>query len=75
MSNSSPKVHVAAYVVPHPLESKMQLRIETSNGEDPSLALKNSLNTLISTCDTFSDKFESRLKSFKKRHDDEKMEH
>ena len=67
----SPKVKVAAYVVPHPLENKLHLRIETVHGETPSSALKTSLNRLIGNCDEMSALLDSKLTEFRQQQQEE----
>jgi DNA-directed RNA polymerase subunit L len=58
-------VRVAAYVVPHPLESRMHIRIETVPEETPTNALRSALDRLTGSCDEFLEKFDAGLKSVK----------
>lgn len=57
-------MNVAAYFVPHPLEKRMQLRIETIDGSDPTEALRRALDRLTETCDEFLKKFDKKLENF-----------
>lgn len=59
----SPKVAMSAYNVPHPLETKMHLRIETHEGTTPSEALQTALDLTISQCDSLLKKFDKEFKS------------
>lgn len=63
----SQRVRAAAYIVPHPLESRMEIRIETVPNEAPAKALKAALNKVAFTCDDFSESFESSLTTFRNR--------
>lgn len=53
---------MSAYNVPHPLETKMHLRIETRQGT-PRDALKSALDLTISQCDDLLKRFDKEFKS------------
>lgn len=46
----SPSVQFCGYSVPHPQETKMNLRVQTT-GKDANEALRNALNTFIDVCE------------------------
>ena len=52
---------MAAYFVPHPLESRMHLRIETRDGVEPTEVFIRTLDAVMAMCDEFTDKFNASL--------------
>ena len=52
-----PKVRFAGYRKPHPLENKIELKIQTNGEITPAAALKEALKNLVDDCDTASQKF------------------
>lgn len=56
---------MAAYFVPHPLESRMQLRIETMDGVEPTEVFIRTLDKVMNMCDEFTDKFNTSLADVK----------
>ncbi|KAJ5072738.1 DNA-directed RNA polymerase ii subunit rpb11 [Anaeramoeba ignava] len=56
-----PNVLFAGYKVPHPLEHKVVLRVQTQNS-DPTTAIKQSLDSLIKDCDLLEKQFKEKTK-------------
>ncbi|KUL84593.1 hypothetical protein ZTR_08694 [Talaromyces verruculosus] len=53
----NPKVEFCGYTIPHPSETKMNIRIQTYDGTTAIEALEKGLNDLMDLCDVVSDKF------------------
>ena len=55
----SPEVELCGYTIPHPLEAKMNMRIQTSPNKTANQALRDGLLSLVKYCDesevTFND--------------------
>lgn len=52
-----PKVLFAGYKLPHPLEHKFVLRIQTTSDHSPQEALMNAITDLISELSLFEERF------------------
>lgn len=63
----SPRTTAAAYNVPHPLESRMQLRIETVPGVRPRDVLKDCLISLGQVCDDLDQSWDLEVKAYEER--------
>ena len=57
-----PQVLFAGYKVPHPLEHKFVLRVQTTPDYSPQEALSNALTDLISEVTTVETKFKEALR-------------
>ena len=57
-----PQVLFAGYKVPHPLEHKFVLRVQTTPDYSPQEALSNALTDLISEVSTIENKFKEGLR-------------
>jgi len=57
-----PKVLFAGYKVPHPLESKIQIRIQTTPQYSPQLALTNAITDLISEFSLLEERFKEAIR-------------
>ncbi|XP_014254851.1 DNA-directed RNA polymerase II subunit RPB11 [Cimex lectularius] len=64
-----PKVLFAGYKVPHPLDPKFVIRIQTTNDETPQNALKNAIADLIAELSLFEERFKEAIKDRKERLD------
>ncbi|KAE8144968.1 DNA-directed RNA polymerase [Aspergillus avenaceus] len=53
----NPQVEFCGYTIPHPSETKMNLRIQTYDTTNAVEALEKGLDTLMELCDVVSDKF------------------
>lgn len=60
-----PNVLFAGYKVPHPLEHKFVLRIQTTSDYSPQEALMNSITDLISELSLFEERFKEAIKEKK----------
>lgn len=56
-----PKVLFAGYKVPHPLEHKFVLRLQTSSGYTPIEALSNAINDLTSEISLLEERFKEAV--------------
>ncbi|KAG6037527.1 hypothetical protein E4U41_005035 [Claviceps citrina] len=59
----NPAVEFCAYAIPHPSESKMNLRIQTYDGSAVD-ALKKGLHDLQDVCDVVAEKFWTKRQAF-----------
>jgi len=57
-----PQVLFAGYKVPHPLESKIQIRIQTTPDYSPQEALTNSITDLISEFSLLEERFKEAIR-------------
>ena len=57
-----PNVLFAGYKNPHPMENKVQLRIQTTSDYAPNDALMNAITDLISELSLFEERFREGLK-------------
>ena len=62
-------VELAGYAVPHPMEPIMTMRVQTKNGMEAELALKNGLESLKEICGHVDGAFEAAIADFKKMSD------
>ena len=62
---SSPKVDFCGYTVPHPMQPKMNLRLQTKDGFDATEVMKESLDVLVDIFDVVDKKFQKASKAFK----------
>ncbi|KAL4988995.1 DNA-directed RNA polymerase I and III 14 KDA polypeptide [Aspergillus falconensis] len=53
----NPEVEFCGYTIPHPSESKMNVRIQTYDSTTAVEALEKGLDTLMDLCDVVTDKF------------------
>ncbi|KAL4976129.1 DNA-directed RNA polymerase I and III 14 KDA polypeptide [Aspergillus desertorum] len=53
----NPEVEFCGYTIPHPSESKMNIRIQTYDSTTAVEALEKGLDTLMDLCDVVTDKF------------------
>ncbi|PYH82357.1 DNA-directed RNA polymerase I and III 14 KDA polypeptide [Aspergillus uvarum CBS 121591] len=53
----NPQVEFCGYTIPHPSETKMNLRIQTYDSTTAVEALEKGLDTLMDLCDVVTDKF------------------
>ncbi|RAH70929.1 DNA-directed RNA polymerase core subunit RPC19 [Aspergillus aculeatinus CBS 121060] len=53
----NPQVEFCGYTIPHPSETKMNLRIQTYDTTTAVEALEKGLDTLMDLCDVVTDKF------------------
>ncbi|XP_037952608.1 DNA-directed RNA polymerase II subunit RPB11 isoform X1 [Teleopsis dalmanni] len=60
-----PNVLFAGYKVPHPLEHKFVLRIQTTSESSPQEALTNAITDLLSELSLFEERFREALKEKK----------
>ena len=60
----NPKVRFAAYRKPHPLENKIEIRIQTNGEITPTNALNEALVNLCQDLDDCYREFEEELKNF-----------
>ena len=61
----SKEVDLAGYAIPHPLENKMNLRVQTHGSKTANEALRDGLNSLIELCEDTEQRFKKALKSKK----------
>jgi DNA-directed RNA polymerase II subunit RPB11 len=55
----------AGYKVPHPLEHKFVLRVQTTPDYSPQEALSNAITDLLSEVNSLETKFKDALREFK----------
>ncbi|KAL4780544.1 DNA-directed RNA polymerase [Aspergillus varians] len=55
--NKNPEVEFCGYTIPHPSESKMNVRIQTYDTTTAVEALEKGLDSLMELCDVVTDKF------------------
>ncbi|CEL01642.1 Putative DNA-directed RNA polymerase I and III 14 kDa polypeptide (AFU_orthologue; AFUA_6G04610) [Aspergillus calidoustus] len=60
----NPDVEFCGYTIPHPSESKMNLRIQTYDTTTAVEALEKGLDTLMDLCDVVTDKFTAARDGF-----------
>jgi len=60
-----PKVLFAGYKLPHPLEHKFVIRIQTTSDYTPQDALTNAITDLISELSLFEERFKEAIKEKK----------
>ncbi|PKY06846.1 RBP11-like subunits of RNA polymerase [Aspergillus campestris IBT 28561] len=60
----NPQVEFCGYTIPHPSESKMNLRIQTYDTTNAIEALEKGLESLMDLCDVVTEKFTSARDSF-----------
>jgi DNA-directed RNA polymerase II subunit RPB11 len=61
------KVRFAGYKAPHPLEHRIQVRIQTNGQITPHQALTDSLTNLTKTFKTLQSQFETQIKTMSSR--------
>lgn len=62
---TSPKVEFCGYTVPHPMEPKMNVRLQTKDAFDATEVMKESLDVLVDIFDVVDEKFQKASKAFK----------
>ncbi|EAW15769.1 DNA-directed RNA polymerase core subunit RPC19 [Aspergillus fischeri NRRL 181] len=60
----NPEVEFCGYTIPHPSETKMNLRIQTYDSTTAVEALEKGLEALMDLCDVVTDKFTSARDAF-----------
>ncbi|KAL4738682.1 DNA-directed RNA polymerase I and III 14 KDA polypeptide [Aspergillus similis] len=60
----NPEVEFCGYTIPHPSESKMNIRIQTYDSTTAVEALEKGLDTLMDLCDVVTDKFTAARDEF-----------
>ncbi|KAL4898535.1 DNA-directed RNA polymerase [Aspergillus ambiguus] len=60
----NPQVEFCGYTIPHPSETKMNLRIQTYDTTDAFEALEKGLDTLMDLCDVVTEKFTTARDAF-----------
>ncbi|RAL02776.1 DNA-directed RNA polymerase core subunit RPC19 [Aspergillus ibericus CBS 121593] len=60
----NPEVEFCGYTIPHPSETKMNLRIQTYDTTTATEALEKGLDTLMDLCDVVTDKFTTERDAF-----------
>ncbi|KAL2871290.1 DNA-directed RNA polymerase core subunit RPC19 [Aspergillus lucknowensis] len=60
----NPDVEFCGYTIPHPSESKMNIRIQTYETTTAIEALEKGLDTLMDLCDVITDKFTTARDEF-----------
>ncbi|KAE8388812.1 RBP11-like subunits of RNA polymerase [Aspergillus alliaceus] len=60
----NPQVEFCGYTIPHPSETKMNLRIQTYDTTNAVEALEKGLNTVMDLCDVVTDKFTASRDAF-----------
>ena len=67
--NKNPDVELCGYTIPHPSETKMNIRIQTWEDTQTSAydALRKGLDDLMEACDVVTKKFETAIQDFKER--------
>ncbi|KAF2200861.1 RBP11-like subunits of RNA polymerase [Delitschia confertaspora ATCC 74209] len=63
----NPDVEFCGYSIPHPSESKMNLRIQTYDGVSVYSVLEKGLNDLIDLCDVVTEKFTAARDAYGKQ--------
>jgi len=68
--NKNPDVEFCGYTIPHPSETKMNIRIQTweDTGTSAFDALSKGLDDLMDACDVLTEKFEDAKKDFETGH-------
>jgi len=62
-----PSVVFAGYRMPHPLEMKMRLKIQTKPPTNPSLALTDAINSLKNELKHLDEQFEQAVNQFREQ--------
>eukprot|EP00201_Polytomella_parva_P004296 CAMPEP_0175073872 /NCGR_PEP_ID=MMETSP0052_2-20121109/20873_1 /TAXON_ID=51329 ORGANISM="Polytomella parva, Strain SAG 63-3" /NCGR_SAMPLE_ID=MMETSP0052_2 /ASSEMBLY_ACC=CAM_ASM_000194 /LENGTH=75 /DNA_ID=CAMNT_0016341869 /DNA_START=200 /DNA_END=427 /DNA_ORIENTATION=- len=65
--HEDPKVVFAGYRIPHPLEPKMVVRVQTTNDYPADMAITTALSTLGNEFHAFSNEFDQQRENFWKR--------
>ncbi|KAF9884343.1 RNA polymerase subunit AC19 [Aspergillus nanangensis] len=60
----NPQVEFCGYTIPHPSETKMNLRIQTYDTTNAVEVLEKGLDTLMDLCDVVTDKFTTARDAF-----------
>ncbi|KAE8372057.1 DNA-directed RNA polymerase [Aspergillus bertholletiae] len=60
----NPQVEFCGYTIPHPSETKMNLRIQTYDTTNAVEALEKGLDSLMGLCDVVTDKFTASRDAF-----------
>eukprot|EP01027_Heterolobosea_sp_BB2_P007493 GEZU01011146.1.p1 GENE.GEZU01011146.1~~GEZU01011146.1.p1 ORF type:complete len:131 (+),score=25.43 GEZU01011146.1:48-440(+) len=61
----NPQVTFCGYTVPHPLEPRMNLRVQTAGNISAIQAVENGLKDTIRICEHVQDVFDAQLEQFK----------
>ncbi len=59
------RVKFAGYIKPHPLEEKIQLKVQTNGEVNPGAAMEDSMRCLGTELEKMKDKFDKEVNNFK----------
>jgi DNA-directed RNA polymerase I and III subunit RPAC2 len=65
MLNKNPQVSLAGYSVPHPMETSVNVRVQTTGEVTATAAMRDALLDIISVCDHVHDTFGDAVDEFK----------
>ena len=65
MLNKNPKVSLAGYSVPHPMETSVNVRVQTTGEITATAAMRDALLDIISVCDHVHDTFGDAVDEFR----------
>lgn len=65
MLNKNPQVGLAGYSVPHPMETSVNVRVQTTGEITATAAMRDALLDVISVCDHVHDTFGDAVEEFK----------
>eukprot|EP00386_Alphamonas_edax_P012972 GDKI01040231.1.p1 GENE.GDKI01040231.1~~GDKI01040231.1.p1 ORF type:complete len:148 (+),score=41.68 GDKI01040231.1:86-529(+) len=57
------QVLFSGYQIPHPLEAKMLLRVQTTDKTDPFTAVNHAADSLLKECDTLEEQFKTAMRN------------
>ena len=63
--NKNPQVSLAGYSVPHPMETSVNVRVQTTGEVTATAAMRDDLLDIISVCDHVHDTFGDAVDEFK----------
>eukprot|EP00740_Mantoniella_antarctica_P002227 CAMPEP_0181360080 /NCGR_PEP_ID=MMETSP1106-20121128/6459_1 /TAXON_ID=81844 /ORGANISM="Mantoniella antarctica, Strain SL-175" /LENGTH=100 /DNA_ID=CAMNT_0023473297 /DNA_START=72 /DNA_END=374 /DNA_ORIENTATION=- len=61
MLNKNPQVSLCGYSVPHPMETSVNVRVQTSGEVTATAAMRDALLDIISVCDHVNDTFDAAV--------------
>ena len=65
MLNKNPQVSLAGYSVPHPMETSVNVRVQTTGEVTATAAMRDALLDIVSVCDHVHDTFDAAVEDFK----------
>ncbi len=65
MLNKNPQVSLAGYSVPHPMETSVNVRVQTTGTVTATAAMRDALLDIISVCDHVHDTFGDAVEEYK----------